>query len=151
MDTDKTVYLAGPIRGLSYKESMNWREKAIEELAKYNIRGISPMRMREELANETSLKEHYEHAAHSSKRIITRDRMDVFGCKVVLANLLDTKEISIGTMVEYGWADAARKPVVTVIEKEGNPHDHGFIREISGYRVETLEEGLLIARKLLYY
>jgi hypothetical protein len=52
-------------------------------------------------------------------------------------------------MVEYGWLDMKRIPIITVMEKEGNPHEHAFIRELSGYRVETLEEGLYIARCIL--
>ena len=54
-------------------------------------------------------------------------------------------------MVEYGWSDVYRKPIITVIEREGNPHDHHFIRELTGFRVETLEEGLSVAKAILTY
>jgi len=54
-------------------------------------------------------------------------------------------------MIEYGWADASRKPIISVIEKEGNVHDHSIVRELTGFRVETLEDGLHVARALLNY
>ena len=36
----------------------------------------------------------------------------------MLVNLLGLEKITLGTMVEYGWADAFRKPIITVIEKK---------------------------------
>ena len=69
----------------------------------------------------------------------------------MLANLLGLEKITIGTMVEYGWADAYRKPVITVIEKTGNIHEHYFVRELTAFRVETLEKGLSVAKAILTY
>ena len=37
-------------------------------------------------------------------------------CDVVLMYLIGAKKVSIGTMIEAGWADAYRKPVVLVLE-----------------------------------
>ena len=48
----KTVYLAGPISGLDYNGCNDWRKKAIEQLAKEGIKGISPMRYKEYLSKE---------------------------------------------------------------------------------------------------
>jgi len=69
----------------------------------------------------------------------------------MLVNLLKAKKISIGTMVEYGWADSYRKPIITEMEKEGNVHDHGFVKELSGYIVEDLDSGIKIAKAILNY
>ena len=137
----KKVYLAGPIGGLTYGGSNSWREYVIERLAEYNIVGVSPMRGREELntgeiilkANETNL--------GNPKSIVTRDRWDITqNCDALLANLLDAKKVSIGTMFEYAWADLARKPIITIMEKEGNLHKHAFVKETTGFRVETLKQ-----------
>ena len=38
-----SVYLAGPITGLTYEECVGWRERAKEELAKAGITAYSPM------------------------------------------------------------------------------------------------------------
>ncbi len=58
-------------------------------------------------------------------------------------------KISIGTVIELGWADAYRKPVILVMEKEDNPHDHPMVREIAGYYVNTLTAGLELTIALL--
>ena len=146
----KKVYLAGPIKGLTYGECTSWREYAIKELAKYDIIGISPMRFKEYKNTGTILKEPDNKPLSCDRGIITRDRWDVTkNCDIMLANLLGAKIVSIGTIFEYAWADMARKPIITIIEKEGNLHEHAMVREATGYRVETLEEGLYIARAIL--
>ncbi|MCX6750020.1 MAG: nucleoside 2-deoxyribosyltransferase [Candidatus Pacearchaeota archaeon] len=146
----KRVYLMGPILGTEYKECNDWREHAIEELAKYDIQGISPLRHKD-IVDKSGLMGDFGggNMMTTPSGIVTRDRYDATHCELGLANLLGAKKISLGTMVEYGWLDMKRIPIITVMEKEGNPHDHAFIRELSGYRVETLEEGIYIARCIL--
>ena len=39
------------------------------------------------------------------KGIVTRDRWDVAKADVVLMNLVGATQVSIGTMVELGWAE----------------------------------------------
>jgi nucleoside 2-deoxyribosyltransferase len=149
MGMEKLVYLAGPITGLDYNGCTDWREYAKKELAKWGITGLSPMRAKEYLASEKNISDEYSATLSSSKGIVTRDRFDVMSCNVMLSNLLGAKKISIGTVIECGWADAFRKPIITVIEKEGNPHEHAMIRELTGFRVEDLDKGLYIARAIL--
>ena len=142
------VYLAGGITGLTYGASTNWREEAIRLLSP--LRGLSPMRAKHHLAGEKRIKGSYEDTALSSKKgITTRDRWDVSRCDVVLMYLLGLEEVSKGTMIEAGWADSYRKPVVLVIEEEGNVNDHPMIREIAGFHVDTLEAGVNLVRALL--
>jgi len=57
--------------------------------------------------------------------------------------------VSIGTMIEAGWADSYRKPIVLVMEEEGNVHDHAILNEAVGFRVGSLEAGVNIVRALL--
>ena len=148
---EKRVYLAGPIKGLVYNDVMSWREYAKVELAKYGIVGVSPFRAKEHLNHGEILKEPDDNIISCQKGLTVRDRWDVMHCDLLLANFLGAKEVSKGTMIEYGWADAFRKPIITVIEKEGNVHDHPIVREITGFRVENLEEGLDVVRKILNY
>ena len=54
-------------------------------------------------------------------------------------------------MIEYGWASAFNKPIITIIEKKENVHEHSMIRRLTGYRVENLESGLLVAKALFAY
>ncbi len=148
---EKRVYLAGPVKGLVYDDIVGWREHTTAELAKYGIIGVSPFRAKEHLHHGEVINDPDDNVISSQKGLTTRDRWDVMHCDLLLANLLGTKEVSKGTMVEYGWADAFRKPIITVIEKEGNVHDHPIVRELTGFRVESLDEGIYVARKILSY
>ena len=149
--TDKSVYLAGPITFLEYNEAVDWRDYALEQLADVGIKGLSPMRAKKYLANiDTLLQSSYpEHPLSTDDGITTRDRNDVMTCGLVLANFLGAKQASSGTPIEFGWADAWRKPVIMVMEPEGNPFDHGMMRSIAGFRVETLDDGLDMAKAIL--
>ena len=96
-----------------------------------------------------------EHVLASDEGITTRDIWDVRSCDAVLFNLLGAEKVSIGTMIEYGWASAFNKPIITVIEKKDeetkNVHEHPIIRRLSGYRVETLDQGLTVVKALFAY
>jgi len=147
--TPKTIYLSGPITGLSYEGCTDWRQFVAKRLA-HDVVGISPLRGKEYLKTITSMPHTFEGNIMSSGRgIMTRDRYDTMTTDALFANLLGTKTVSIGTCMEIAWADLLRKPVILVMEAEGNLHDHPMIREAAGYRVETLSEGIALANALL--
>jgi nucleoside 2-deoxyribosyltransferase len=108
------------------------------------------MRAKEYLKKKKSLSKtgNYKHPISTSKGITTRDRWDCTRCDVVLVNLLGTREISIGTVMEIAWADSARIPIVLVMEDK-NPHDHLILSQVAGFRVDNLEDGLDIVKALL--
>ena len=147
----ESVYLGGPITGLNYKECNGWREYAIGELAKSQIIGISPIRFKEHLDDGRIILDSDNTFLECDRGVTIRARLDVKHCSLMLANLLGADKISKGTMIEYGWADAFGKPIITVIEREGNVHDHPLVRELTGFRVESLKEGLEVVRKILSY
>jgi hypothetical protein len=73
-------------------------------------------------------------------------------CDLTLMNLLPaepTGKISIGSMIEMGWADAFRVPLVVIMSPETNPHWHGMVRGISPYIVGTLKEGIALTKAIL--
>jgi nucleoside 2-deoxyribosyltransferase len=144
---EKTVYLAGPITGLSYGECTDWREKAVARLAEEGIKGLSPMRAKEYLSHLTTISGHGREYSHlgvfaTPRGVMTRDRFDCTRCDVLLVNLLGAKIVSIGTVMEIAWADAKRIPIVVAIEKEGNPHEHMMVNEAIGFRLDDLGEAL---------
>jgi len=148
----KLVYLAGPIDGCTYEGCTSWRNYAIEDLRKDRITGLSPMRAKDFLKIHPKILDGLQkHVLTTDKGITTRDKWDVRQSDAVLFNLLNAKKVTIGTMIEYGWASAYDKPIITVIEKEGNIHEHCIVRGLTGFRVETLEEGLGIVRALFAY
>jgi nucleoside 2-deoxyribosyltransferase len=159
----KIVYLAGPITGLSYEGATDWRDYAKKKLAEYGILGVSPMRGKEFLKNLASMpsgdqaKAGDHHGLSLPHGFVARDRLDVRRADAVLMNLLGAERVSIGTMVEVGWADALLKPVVLVMENptmtvpdsefgpeewDENIHEHGFVRELTQYHNEDLDTAI---------
>jgi nucleoside 2-deoxyribosyltransferase len=149
------IYLAGPISGLSYDEAAKgWREEFKEKLYLYTmVRCISPMRGKSHLNKVETIApagQYSETVMSSAKGIVGRDRFDVNRVDLMVANLLGATRVSIGTMVEYGWADAARVPIITIIEPDGtNPHHHDFIYELSSFTVHNLDEAVAVVMSVL--
>jgi len=73
----KTVYLAGAITGESFGTSNSWRDYVKNKLNK-GISGLSPLRAKDYLKNETDIGDSYENIPLSSSRgIMTRDFFEV--------------------------------------------------------------------------
>ena len=145
----KTVYLAGPITGLGYAAATRWREQAKLALAP-NIACYSPLRGKEHLYAETVIRGDYPgHALTSAAGITARDRLDCTTCDLLLVNLLGATQVSVGTCIELGWADAHRTPIVLVMEPDGNPHEHPIVSALAPFRAATLDEALALIRAIL--
>lgn len=149
-------YLAGAITGLSYNGCTDWRQEAIAYLEKYGVQGLSPLRGKEYLKDETSISDNYDnhekklYATMSGQRgIYARDKFDCERADLVLVNLLGAQRVSIGTVMEIAWAAGAKKPIVLVMEAEGNIHEHSMLREACAFRVETLAEALHVTTAIL--
>lgn len=144
----RTVYLAGPITGLSYGGATEWRQYVADLLPDY-ILPVSPMRGKQYLGKEEKIGLSYEQYPLSCQKGITcRDRHGIMSCDAVLINLLGAKTISIGTMIEIGWADMLRKPIILVMEND-NPHVHPIVKECAGFIVDNLDEAIHITTAVL--
>lgn len=151
------VYLSGPIMGLTYDEArFGWRKYVAERLLP-GIEPLSPMRQEGHLAevkgplgNHTPSGHHQgsNHIFSHAKMIVAKDRLDVQQASIVLVNFLGATSVSKGTLVELGWADAQGKTIVIVMEPEGNPHDHPFVREL-GMVVENIDDAVDIINAML--
>lgn len=142
----KTVYLAGPISGLTYNDSEDWRYAAECLLEPYGITALSPLRHKQFLREHGQLSATAEDYAHHSplstpRGIMTRDRFDATRCDVLLVNFLGATRVSVGTVMEIAWADLKRTPIVCIMEA-GNIHEHCMISEAIGFRVDTLEDAI---------
>lgn len=146
-----SVYLAGPIAKLTLAGADAWRQEAFKYLNPRGISTKSPLRGKEFLSKDHSIIgiEQYEEAIASDSGIVARDRMDVRTSDLMIAYLIGAPGISAGTPIEFGWADAFGTPVITVLEKIGGVYDHPMIRQLSSYRVETLDEALGIVVAIL--
>lgn len=144
-----TVYLAGPISNKSYNESIEWRNYVASHLQP-EIDCFSPLRGAYYLKNEKNIASCYdEYTLSTQEGIFTRGFYDCQKQDLIFVNLLGATKISIGTVMEIAWGKSFNKPIVLIMEKDKNPHDHPFIRAACPFRVETLEDGILITRSIL--
>lgn len=155
------AYLAGPITGKTFGDATEWREYVAMRLAGYGIEALSPMRGKDfilkRIGTEKVLDQTYDAPMSKQKAILNRDRWDVMNADVVLFNLLPyavtengCTKASIGTCVEFGWADAFRKLCVVVLDETDaqNPHNHAFLKEIAAFVVPTVDDAIEIIRVL---
>jgi nucleoside 2-deoxyribosyltransferase len=143
------VYLSGPISGLVYDEAQDWRSQFAARIHPA-IKTLSPLRGKQLLQQEGILHGTYEKfPAATSKAIMGRDRFDTLRADAVVVNLLGATKVSIGTVMEIAWADAHRVPIILIMEKTGNIHDHSMLKEAITYWVDNLEDGVLFTNVLL--
>jgi len=150
----KSVYLCGPISGLEYNAArLSWRNEVSNALNDSNIDALSPMRFKSYLEAEKDLASGNDYAGvnvlSTARGIVARDRYDTQRCDVVLCNLLGSKKVSIGSMIELGWCDSMRIPLVMIMENEGNIHDHAMVRELADFIVPTVDEAVEVIRAIL--
>jgi nucleoside 2-deoxyribosyltransferase len=144
-----TIYMAGPIKGLSYDAATDWRVWLTNHLRDYNVECLDPLRGKDELRGETSIdRVEYDSPMSCPKGIYVRDRFDALRCDLLLVNLRDAKKPSIGSAMEIAWADACHKPIILVMEP-GNVHEHAMILGACGFRAQCLEEAAAIAIAVL--
>lgn len=142
------VYLAGPITGTSFGECTDWREYVKSKFPP-EIIALSPMRGKTYLSHEKSISHSYEQMPLSSgKGINARDFNDVMRCDLVFVNFIGATKVSIGTVLEIGWAKPLLKPVVLAME-EGNIHEHCMIENSAGFIVPDLDQAIEIAKSVL--
>jgi hypothetical protein len=58
--------------------------------------------------------------------------------------LLNSDEVSIGTVMEMAWADAWRIPIILAMAAR-NIHDHAFVRQVAGFITADLDEAIQTA------
>ncbi len=144
------VYLCGPMTGETYEHATKWRNNVAAKLYDFDIDPIDPLRGKaflevDGVLGNTNGKSPLESAAG----IVTRDCWDVSRCDVLLVNFTGAKIVSIGSCFEIAWAYQRRIPIVIVMEKHGNIHDHCFIDICSGgFRVTTLDAAIELIKRM---
>ena len=136
------VYLAGPITGSTYEESIAWREEAAVTLNSNGYVVLDPMRGKKSLKGKGLLGSDYQNTILSNKHaIFSRDRADVMSANIILCNLTGATRVSIGTMMELAWAYDNNAYIVVVMEKE-NVHRHAFVEEVAGVIFPKIENAI---------
>jgi nucleoside 2-deoxyribosyltransferase len=144
------VYLAGPITGLSYEGCEGWKPEA-RKLIDQHIALYSPLRGKDYLRPLKVVEDQHESLdILSGQRGITyRDFHDVSRADLLLVNMLGAKRVSIGTCIEIAWAFSMKKPVICVMEAEGNPNDHSMLRECCSLIVQDMAKACELVNKFL--
>lgn len=82
-----------------------------------------------------------------------RDRYDVSRSDGILFNFLETDRVSIGSIIELGWATAPAvmsKIIIVVMDNE-NLHNHAMVRQLANFILPTLDQAIEIAKATLIY
>ena len=111
----KLVYLCGPISGVDLDSARRWRAEFTADLLP-GIETLSPMRG----GTWPDI---------SAKVITDRDRFDTMRSDMIVANFQDATSVSIGSMIELGWADAKRIPIVSIMGPD-SCHQHEMVMQI---------------------
>lgn len=149
-----TVYLSGPIAGLSYFGATNWRSMVRSMLAAHNIRCLDPMRGKEYLKGKEQLTACDDsdgtRLMSTPRAITTRDRFDCMRADVLLVNLLQAgslNRLSLGTIMEVAWADALRIPIVCV--RMDHTYNHPMFNDVIGFECKSLHDAVDLIRDML--
>lgn len=144
------VYLARPISGGSYADVVSYFDSTKLKLRKIGFDALSPMTAKESLRTEIKLKAHgYDNVPTATNHaIVERDMWMLMMSDIVYCNLLGAKIVSIGSVMELGWAHMLRKHTIIVMEKD-NIHQHAFVIEAGDIIFETEEEAIQYLKELI--
>jgi nucleoside 2-deoxyribosyltransferase len=148
----KSVYLAGPITGLTYDDArFGWRKEFGERMTEHGVTVLSPMRHEGHLAEVKGPldKDYPSHIFSHGKMIVAKDFLDIDVSAIVVANFMGAKKASLGTVAEIGYAAAKGKTIVVIRDKDDAIHNHPFINEPAAVVVDNLEDAIAITGSLL--
>ena len=149
----KTIYLAGPITGLTHDEARDGWRRAFATLVSEHIFCNSPMRGKDMLKSFgvlTSGEDYPDDAMTTSAGITSRDFNDVRTCDAMITCFLESGgRLSGGTFMEYGFAHALQKPIICIGPLDDPNVQHLMAQRVVGWRVDGLEEAANIVNLLL--
>lgn len=144
------IYLAGPITNKD-PDALTWKTTFHNLGNRSWARIIDSARLDDVWYNRSNTDDGLTTSQLAQqKSIVTRDRNDVANADYMVLNLLEAEAASIGSMIELGWADAHRIPVITIMN-DTNVHNHAFVRELSGWVVSSVEEAAVLLGHLVGY
>lgn len=132
----KTIYLCGPIFGIPKEQSIKWRQEAIQYLLPCGYKILDPT------SNDSR--------CWPSRQNVQRDRLFVKRSDLIYVNFefFSNTNWPIGSLIEIGWADMDRKPIV-INDPLNVISYHPFIQDISPFIYKTQFEALHKISQLL--
>ena len=140
----KTVYLAGPIDGMTFKGANGWRQYVHDRLLPVGIIGVSPLRcepLRKGQDTYTAA-EGVDPKFGTSKAIGSKNIHDVRNCDMTLCFLPGPRErISLGTICELAGAHFINKQTIMVTD---DPYlmSHPVIDAMSGWKLSNMDDAI---------
>lgn len=141
------VYLAGPISGRRFDEAELWRIE-FKDIVNPHIECLSPLRALRHLREMGIIEQSYDDPLCSDRGILARDHFDCHRADLIVCNFLDVTRVSIGSVIECGFAFAYRKPLI-IIQEEDNVHNHPMLRQMADYRVSSVNEAAELSLSIL--
>ena len=143
------IYLAGPISGKGYDETVALFKSKADPLRSYGYEVLHPMLGKGELRNETEFRAHgYDNPVSTNHAVFERDKWMIQTADIVLADLSTATRVSIGTMYELAWASLLGKHTVVVLPEGEGPHRHCFVLESADLVYPTVCAALEYLRQL---
>lgn len=145
MSDKPTIYLAGPMTGLTWRQALAWRKECEAELSS-RWRLINPVRaqvdeddMDDEIPNITQGDATLLDLWMTATAITTQDEFYIDQSDWMLCHFLGAQKASIGTIWEMGYGWHAGKKIVSVLDP-GSVHDHPFVRRRSHVFTPSLSD-----------
>jgi len=142
------IYLARPISGHKGEDVFKYYEYLKSELEYNGYEVLCPMSGKGEIRTDVEYKPTgYTLPVATDKAIKSRDQWMVIQSDIVLLDLSEATEKSIGCMMELAWGDLLNKHTILVMKKN-NIHSHAFVYECSDIVFETLNDAVEYLSKL---
>ena len=139
------IYLAGQISGLTKEEAFGWRD-CLKDKLEYlpNVRVLVPERADFVGGSGDGDASYLQEIDRQRGEEAAQKDFNAICCSnIVLFNLLYTRKISIGTLIEMGWAFTLGKYVLVVLQP-GTVYDHSFVHWCASQIVDNLDEALRV-------
>jgi nucleoside 2-deoxyribosyltransferase len=145
----KSIYLAGPISGLTFEEAVGWRNEIAPIVRELGYDVFDPLKGKEflkgvgEISPATS-----QHLSVLSQHpnIVAIDLFRVRQSDILLINFHGCRRVSIGTCVEVTVAHEMGKLVILIMD-ESNVHNHPFITQNS-IVVKNMDEAITVLKNI---
>jgi nucleoside 2-deoxyribosyltransferase len=153
----KTVYLGGPIAGLTEAQAKTWRAGVQEQLMEANIEGISPLRCEPALEGVYDVPQGAQlndPCFGSPRAIAAKNEFDIRHCDMILvyfpplAGKTSLAVPSVGTTIELGWAYGLGKSIVFVT-RDKYLKAHPLVQHCASWSLDTLEEAVEVITGIL--
>lgn len=132
----KTIYVAGPMEGLTEEQMTGWRREFKHKLYGYGLTILDPTRRQPY---------HQEDSIDRARFVFKKDLKDIDESDLVFFDIRYGAGRGTGTSMEAMYAWMKMKPMITW----ANPGDfkHPFYQSMETIRVESLDSGIVAVKQ----